>query len=367
LKRVTIQDVARLAGVSLGTVSAVINEKNTVKPETRRTVLGAVKQLNYRPWGGIRDVASRSQKLWTISLLVRELDNPFYTTIALGAMSYASSKGCLVIVASSEGDHTYEERITESFLRKHIKGIIVAPVLEGSAEIEHLFRLRRLNFPFVLLENVKGIQANVVSIDNIKAMKNAVQYLLDLGHTRIVHFAGPRHASHAFERIEGFHRAFSESNLAFHGDFIIHAGAHVQDGYDRCIEYFTGRRRQDYPTAIVCYNDLVAFGVMTALNELRIKVPDDISIVGNDDITFSSRAPVKLTTVRAPLFELGRKAAEILIRNIESHEPLPIENILLDTELVVRESARPPRNLAETRATESQRAPSSGRQRSRTA
>jgi len=177
-----------------------------------------VKELNYRPWGGARDVGSRAQKLWTISLLVRELDNPFYTAIALGAMAHASSKGCLVIIASSEGDHTFEEKITESFLGKHIKGAIVAPVLEGKAEIEHLFRLRRLNFPFVLLEDVKGIQANVVSIDNIKAMKEAVKYLIDNGHSRIVHFSGPKHASHTFERIDGFHRAYSESHLIFRNE-----------------------------------------------------------------------------------------------------------------------------------------------------
>jgi LacI family transcriptional regulator len=343
LKRVTIHDVAKLAGVSLGTVSAVINEKNTVKPETRRAVLQAVKQLNYRPWGSTRDTVSKSQKLWTISLIVRELDNPFYTAIALGAMSYAAQKGCIVIIASSEGDHTYEERITESFLRKHIKGAIIAPVLEGDAEIEHLFRLRRLNFPFVLLEQVKGINANVVSIDNMKAMRIAVQHLLDLGHRDIMHFAGPRHASHTFERIQGFHRAFTESRLASREDLIVYAGAHVQDGYRTCKEYFTNRSNDTWPTAIVCYNDLVAFGVMTALHDLGIRVPEDISIVGNDDITFSSRAHVELTTVRAPLFDLGSKAAEILIRNIDAPAPLPVENLLLDGELVVRESARAPR------------------------
>jgi LacI family transcriptional regulator/LacI family repressor for deo operon, udp, cdd, tsx, nupC, and nupG len=340
VKRVTIHDVARRAGVSLGTVSAVINDKNTVRPETRKAVLSAVKELNYRPWGGARDAGNRTQKLWTISLLVRELDNPFYTSIAQGAMDYARSKGYLVIIASSEADHAYEERITESFLGKHIKGAILAPVLEGTAEIEHLFRLRRLNFPFVLLENVKGIQANVVSIDNIKAMKDAVKYLIDNGHSRIVHFAGPKHASHTYERIDGFHRAYSESHLAFRNEMIVQTGAHLDDGYQKCLEYFSGRPGEEYPTAIVCYNDLVALGVMAALSELHVNVPDDISIVGQDDISFSSRTPMQLTTIRTPLFELGQKAAEILIRNIESHEPLPIENVVLSSELIIRESTK---------------------------
>ena len=285
-------------------------------------------------------MGSRTERLWTISFLVRELDNPFYTAVALGAMQYASSKGCLVIIASSQGDHKYEEKITEAFLGKDIKGAIIAPVLEGKAEIEHLFRLRKLNFPFVLLENVKGIQANVVSVDNIKAMKEATKFLIDSGHSRIIHFAGPKHASHAHERSDGFHRAFSESHLVFNSEMIIPTGAHLDDGYRKCLEYLRNRSRDEYPTAIVCYNDLVALGVMSALSKLQIRVPDEISVVGNDDVPFSRHAPVQVTTIRAPLLELGRKATEILIRNIESNEPLPIENIVLHAELVVRESTR---------------------------
>jgi DNA-binding LacI/PurR family transcriptional regulator len=340
VKRVTINDVAKRAGVSLGTVSAVINEKNTVKPETRKAVLRAVKELNYRPWGGARNMDNRAERLWTISLLVRELDNPFYTGIAAGAMEYARSKGYLVIIASSEGDHKFEEKITETFLGKDIKGAIIAPVLEGKAEIEHLFRLRKLNFPFVLLESVVGIQANVVSIDNNKAMKEAMKYLIDNGHSRIVHFAGPRHASHTRERSDGFHRAYSESHLAFNNGMIIPTGAHLDDGYQKCLEYLRNKSRDEFPTAIVCYNDLVALGVMSALREMHIRVPDEISVVGNDDISLSRHTPVQLTTIRAPLLELGRKAAEILIRNIESHEPLPVETVALHSEFVVRESTK---------------------------
>jgi len=192
----------------------------------------------------------------------------------------------------------------------------------------------------VLLEDVKGIQANVVSIDNIKAMKDAVKYLIENGHSKIVHFAGPRHASHTYERIDGFHRAYSESQLVFRNEMIVSTGAHLDDGYRKCLEFFRGRSRDCYPTAIVCYNDLVALGVISALGELQIRVPDEISVVGNDDISFSSRTPVQLTTIQAPLFELGKRAAEILIKNIESHEPLPIEKVVLDAELVVRDSTR---------------------------
>jgi LacI family transcriptional regulator/LacI family repressor for deo operon, udp, cdd, tsx, nupC, and nupG len=314
VKKVTIGDVAKRAEVSIGTVSAVLNEKNTVKPETRKIVLSTMKELNYRPHGSARNLKNADAYSDSIGLLVRELDNPFYTAIALSVMEYAKSKGYLVVIASSEGDHTYEEKITHGFSGKDI------------------------NFPFVLLENVKGIQANVVSIDNIKAMKESMKYLMDNGHSKIIHFAGPNHASHTFERIDGFRRAFSESHFAFSSDMIISTGAHLEDGYKKCLEYFRGRNREDFPTAIVCYNDLVALGVLAALREMKIKIPDDISVVGNDDIPFSRHVPVQLTTIRAPMFELGRKATEILINNIEAHKPLPIENIVLDAEFIVRQS-----------------------------
>jgi LacI family transcriptional regulator len=340
LKKATIGDVARLAKVSVGTVSAVINQKDTVKPKTRKIVLGAMKELNYRPSGSARNLKNSNSKTKTIGLLIRELDNPFYTTIALGVMEYAYSKGYLVFVASSEGNHSYEEKITEGFSGKEIKGAIIAPVLEGSAEIEHLFRLKMLNFPFVLLENVKGIQANVISIDNIMAMKKAMKYLIDNGHSKIIHFAGPKHASHTYERIDGFRSAYSESRFVFNDNMIVSTGAHMDDGYRKCYEYFRGRSRQDYPTAIVCYNDLVALGVLTALNEMKIKIPDEISLVGNDDISFARRVPVQLTTIQAPMFRLGQKAAEILINNIEAQEPLPTVNIVFDAEFVVRQSTK---------------------------
>ena len=340
MKRATIADVARLASVSIGTVSAVINEKNTVKPETRDAVLDAIKELNYRPQGSARTLKNRKTERGSIGLLVRELDNPFYMAVATGVRQYANSKGYVVLISSSEGDHTYEEEVTQNFSKYDRNGAIIAPVLEGTAEIEHLFRLKMINFPFVLLENVRGIQANVVSIDNIRAMKKAMKYLIDNGHSKIVHFSGPTHASHTYERIDGFRRAYSESHFAFNNEMIVPTGAHMENGYQTGKEYLQHRQPEDYPTAIVCYNDQVALGVMAALHELNIKVPDQISIVGNDDIPLSRYIPTPLTTIHAPMVELGVKAAEILINNMEAVEPLPIQKVVLETEFVLRKSTR---------------------------
>ena len=197
-----------------------------------------------------------------------------------------------------------------------------------------------INYPFVLLEDVKGIQANVVAIDNLKAIKKAVKYLIDSGHTKIVHFAGPAYSSHTQERIEGFRHAFSESPLVFHKDMIVHVGSIYEESYKKTLEYFKNKNRKDYPTAIVCFNDMQALAVMTALKELNINIPEDISIVGNDDIYYAKIYPVPLTTIKAPQHEIGRKATEILIRNIEASKLLPVERVVLETEFVVRDSTR---------------------------
>lgn len=339
MKRVTIEDVARRARVSKGTVSAVINAKTTVKQATRDHILEIMKELNYRPKGVARNLKNADRDK-SIGMIVKNLSYPFYTAIAAGAKEYASTKGFSMIVSSSDDDHECEKTLTHLFSAKDVKGAIIAPIVEGAAEIEHLFRLKLINYPFVLLEDVKGIQANVVAIDNIKAIKKAVKYLIETGHRKIVHFAGPPQSSHTQERIEGFRHAFSESPLVFDKEMIVSVGSRYEESLAKTIKYFKDRPREDYPTAIVCFNDHQALAVIMALKQLGIRVPDDISIVGNDDIFYAQIYPVPLTTIRAPQDEIGKKAAEILIRNIESSTILPIERVLLDTEFVVRQSTK---------------------------
>jgi DNA-binding LacI/PurR family transcriptional regulator len=339
MKKITIEDVAKRARVSKGTVSAVINAKKTVKPATRDFILEVMKELNFRPNGVARNFKNENYDK-SIGIIIKDLTYPFYTSIAKGVSEYANNKGYSVIVSSSDDSHESEKNLSRLFSTKDIKGIIIAPIVEGTAEIEHLFKLKMINYPFVLLEDVKGIQANVVAIDNKKAIKRAVKYLIDSGHTKIVHFAGPPQSSHTQERMEGFRYAFSESTLVFHNDMIISVGSHFEECFDKTLEYFKNRNRDNYPTAIVCFNDQQALAVMLVLKELNIRVPDDISIIGNDDIYYAKMYPIPLTTIRAPQQEIGIMAAEILIRNIESSTIIPIERVILETEFIVRQSSR---------------------------
>jgi LacI family transcriptional regulator/LacI family repressor for deo operon, udp, cdd, tsx, nupC, and nupG len=169
-----------------------------------------------------------------------------------------------------------------------------------------------------------------------------VEFLIGQGHTRVVHFAGPAYSTHSEERVNGVRRACSGSRVIFTDADIVPAGAHIEDGYRAGLEYFRGRSVSDRPTAVTCYNDLVALGLCRALAELGIQVPADISVVGFDDLELLNYLPLPLTTVRIPKAEMGRIAAQLLIRQIESKESLPPQKTYLAAELVVRQSTSPP-------------------------
>jgi len=337
-QRATINDVARQAGVSKATVSAVINDSAAVKGSTRDRVLAAIDVLNYRPSQVTRPT---SRKTKSIGLLIKEIDNPYYAEVVLGARAHANEQGYTLLVASSEGEYEAERRAVELLQSKDVEGLIATPVLDKDADLSHFFELKRRNVPFVLLEEVLGVPASLVDVDNRIASRKAVDYLIRQGHTRIVHFAGPSYSMHSAERIDGVRSACSASHLIFADDDVVEAGAHLADGYRAGLTCFRKRTGAARPTAVTCYNDLVAIGVCRALHELGLRVPDDVSVVGFDDIPLVEYLPVPLTTVRMPKAAMGEIAAQMLIRHIESRTVLPPQKVLLDAELVVRGSTRP--------------------------
>jgi LacI family transcriptional regulator len=337
-KRPTISDVAHQAGVSKATVSAVLNDTGSVKESTRDRVLAAMEVLNYRPSQPAGRAGARRPR--SIGILIKEIDNPYYAEVVLGARAQASQKGYTLLVVSSEGEYEAERRAVELLRAIDVDGLIATPVLDEHADLSHFFELKRRNFPFVLLEEVRGVPASLVDVDNVDASRRAVEHLIALGHTRIAHFAGPGYSMHSWERIDGVRRAYSASHLVFTDDDIVPAGAHLADGYRAAFAYFRARAPHDRPTAVTCYNDLVAVGVCRALAELGLRVPDDVSVVGYDDVPLTEYLPVALTTVRVPKFKMGEIAAQMLIRHVESKTGVPPQKVFLDAELVVRGSTR---------------------------
>lgn len=339
MKNPTITDVATLAGVSKSTVSAVLNNKSFIRESTRRAVLRAMDELNYRPSSsarrGFRRAPGRS-----IAFVVKEAQNPYYAETLGGIQSVAGERGYVVLLASSEGQYESEHRIVELCTEREIDGLILTPILNDDIDLSHIFEMKRRNIPFVLLEAVRGVRASLVDVDNVRASYEAVRWLLEHGHSRIVHFAGPPYSAHSEERADGVRRAFSESHLIFSPDVLVRAGHSSEDGYRTALEYFRDRRAEDRPTAVTCYNDLCAVGVLKALRELGIGVPEDVSVIGFDDLRVLEYLSLPLTTVHVPKFDMGRIAAEMLVRQIEGRGELPPEKVSLDAPLVIRESTR---------------------------
>ncbi|HET8656435.1 MAG TPA: LacI family DNA-binding transcriptional regulator [Longimicrobiaceae bacterium] len=336
-KRPTISDVAQRAGVSKGTVSAVLNGKDSVHERTRERVREAIEQLNYRPSAPAM-LRGKTPKRRSIGLVIKEMDNPYYMEIAAGALAQGRKHGYTVLVTSSEGDYQAEKEAVELLRDQGVDGLILTPVFDEETDLSHLFELKRRNFPFVLLEEIRGVRASLVDVDNAEAMQAVVRSLIEQGHTRLVHFAGPEYSMHSRERIDGVQRAFSGSQLIFSEATVIPTGAHLRDGYRAGLAYFRDLDPAERPTAATCYNDLVALGLLRALTELGIRVPEDVCVVGYDDLPILEYLPVSLSSVHVPKYEMGQRSTEILIHHIEAQKTLPPLKIHLESTLVDRGS-----------------------------
>jgi len=342
-KRPTITDVANHARVSKATVSAVLND-GAVKDATRDRVLAAIELLNYHP----TQLASRgtTRRDRSMVLLIKEYDNPYYAEVIASARATAEAAGYTLLVVSSEGEYAAERRAIALARGKFVDGLIVTPVLDEHADLSHFFDLRRRNVPFVLLEGVRGLPASLVDVDNVEASRRAAEHLIGLGHTRVAHFAGPAYSAHTQERADGVRRAYGASRLPFTDDAVIPAGAHLEDGYRAGIACFRDRPADERPTAVTCFNDLVAIGLLGALSELGLRVPEDVSVVGFDDIALCRYLPTPLASVSVPKAQIGEIAVQLLIRHIEANQPVPQQKVHLDAPLVLRASTAPPPSAA---------------------
>lgn len=339
MKNVTIEDVANHAGVSKSTVSAVINDRDVVKNTTRQRVLDAIEELDYRPRGSARR-GFKAPNGRSIGFVIKEANNPYYSEVLVGIQEVAHQHGYLTFVSSSEGQFDTEKQIIKQFSSKDLNGLIITPILNKDTDLSHIFELKRSNIPFVLLEGVQGIQANLVDVDNVQASTDAVQHLIELGHEHIVHFAGPEYSKHSNERVEGVRHAFSRSPLIFDDDVVVQAGDSFNEGYETALNYFSNDDRAT--TAVTCYNDLVALGTMQALRELDLAVPEEVSVIGFDDLNLLNYFPIPLTTIRVPKYEMGRQATELLLEQIQDSGTQSPHHVALDAELVIRSSTGPP-------------------------
>ena len=330
----TIYDVAKRAGVSSMTVSRVINGKRDVKPETREKVLKAIEEIGYVPNSLARSFVL--QKTKSIGLVITDITNPFFTTLARGVEDTAMKNQFSVIFCNTDENPEKELLYLEVLARKRIDGVILA---SASGKRSPLKSLLIKNIPIVLIDrDIEGLDdLDVVKGDSVQGAYLLTKHLISLGHRRIGIIVGNRNISTAEERVEGYKRALAESGIPVDESLIKFSQYSRDGGYNSTKELLS---LEDRPTAIFGGNNFIAIGSLVAIRELGLKVPEDIALVSFDDIESLSQVYPFLTVVTQPAYSMGVIAAELLIRRIEGRDKIEERRkVILQPELIVRESA----------------------------
>ncbi|WP_030172341.1 LacI family DNA-binding transcriptional regulator [Streptomyces sp. NRRL S-813] len=338
---VGIKDVARAAGVSVGTVSNVINRPETVATETRARVLSAIDRLGYVRSESARQLRAGRSRI--MGLLVLDMGNPFFVDVARGAERAAREAGLGVMVCNSAQSVGEEAEYLSLFAEQRVRGVLLTPT---DATGRNIAAFRRHNIPFVLVDRVaEGASECSVSVDDVAGGALAVRHLVDAGHRSIAYVSGPPGLNQVRDRRTGALNALREAGL---GPDVLRElpteRLDVAAGRD------AGARLlglADRPTAVFCANDLLALGLLQAMYAAGVGVPDDLAIVGYDDIEFAAAAAVPLTSVRQPAVTMGALAAELLLEETETREGAATAHehrrVVLQPELVVRSSTLPGR------------------------
>jgi LacI family transcriptional regulator len=330
----TIADVARRAGVSVATVSHVINGTRHVDPSTAARVQGAIVELRYSPNSLARGLRRGVTK--AIGLLVPDNANPFFAGVARQIEDAGFEAGYTVILCNSDGRAAKEERYLSVLLSKQIDGLIFVGSSDHAAVSA---RIVKAGLPAVLLDReIPSVGVDSVMVDHARGGYLAGRHLLGLGHRNLGVIAGPRDSSSGPARVEGFARALREAGLSLSPKSLVAADYHFGGGakaMERLLRAVPGL------TAVFACNDLMAMGALTALRRQGLRSPADVSIIGFDDIPYAMTAWPPLTTIAQPVELIGRSAVKLLLARIRSPED-PSRREVLAPALVERESCAPP-------------------------
>lgn len=329
---VTMRDIARDLKVSVVTVSKVLRNKGNISVATRKRVLRRAKKLNYQTNWIARSLVT--QRTFTIALLLPDFTHPFFAEIAKAVAETVRPHGYHVIISYFEENPQLEKNEAESLLARQVDGLILASVQSCAAAFEHI---QRRKVPFVLIDRpVAGVQASFVGVDNEAIGQLATTHLIARGCQRIAHLSGPG-IGIATRRREGYRRALAKWKLPYSARYIVEAGYQDHTGHEAMRKLLRTRPVAD---GVFCYNDPVAIGAMRAISEAGLKVPEDIAVVGAGNVHYSDFLAVPLTTIDQGTFEIGKRAADLLIEQIVAKRKLRPRNVLIAPKLVIRQSTQ---------------------------
>lgn len=328
----SVKEVARHAGVSVGTVSNVLNRPELVAPETRQRVLNAIEALGF-----VRNDAARHLRTGrsnTVGLVVLDVANPFFTDVARGADSMVDEMGSTLILCDSAENAEREARHLAMLEEQRVQGVLITPV---DSATPHIGRLIAHGIPVVLVDRAGRAHQCSVAVNDELGGRAAVDHLVERGHRTIAFVGGPFSIKQVADRHRGAQGAIADVADA-HLEIIETQSLKVSDGQEagrRLLEVPPARR----PTAVFCANDLLALGVLQEAVQHALRVPDDLAIVGYDDIGFAAAAAVPLSSVRQPREQLGRTAAQLLADEVNDPERHTHRQVVYEPELVVRASS----------------------------
>ncbi|AZU59957.1 LacI family DNA-binding transcriptional regulator [Neobacillus mesonae] len=323
---VSIKDVASHAGVSVATVSRVLNAKGYVSEDTRKKVEQAIDELNYKPNEVARSLFKKQSK--TIGLIVPDITNPYFPELARAVEDTAAKLGYTVILCNSDGKIQKEQHYMDVLMQKYVDGIILSSDTLSDEQI------KALHIPVVSIDREISKDIPTIVVENKKGAKLATQFLQQKGRKRIAHIRGPVHIVNANERCEGYQEVVGNEQW-FNESYIVNGHFEMDAAIEATIELL---QRHPEIDGIFAANDTMAIGAIKAVHKLGKRTPEDIAIIGFDGISLSKATIPELTTIEQPIYTMGEKAAAMLIEFIEE-KPIAETFYRLDVQLVERESS----------------------------
>jgi LacI family transcriptional regulator len=328
----TISDVAKRAGVSAMTVSRVINSSGYIAQETQERVEKAIAELGFVPNALARSLRFKQTK--TIALVLTDITNPFFTTLARGVEDAASENGFTVMFTNTDESSDEEAENLNTLLQKQVDGVLLVPA--GSSN-ESVTYLQERSIPVVVLDRrVPDVKVDTVCSDSIPGAYQATRHLIDMWHRRIAIISGPLHISTSADRAEGYRLAMQEAGLPIDPQWVQHGHFTQNSGYEMAKALLPLRPR---PTAILAANNFIAIGAYGALREAELRIPEDISLVTFDDLPAKLMLEPFLTTVDQSAYEMGYQATQLLLTHLSGETPAEPRVIVLPTRLIIRSSS----------------------------
>jgi DNA-binding LacI/PurR family transcriptional regulator len=328
----SMNEVAKKAGVSVATVSRVLNKSTNVNEETKARILKAIKALNYQPNRVAKRLRSKSISSNLLGVLIPDIENPFYVDVLRGIEDIAYMHNYAIIMCNFGQDEKKEKLYLEILQSESIDGLIAAPANEDDLQLK---KMVNDGLPVVCVDRgLKGTEVDLVIVDNVKGAYLAVDHLISKGYKRIAYISGLLSIPSSRYREEGYRKALNDNNIDFDPELVKYGNSKHQSGVELCEELLN---LKDPPDAIFTGNNLITLGALETIHRRSLLIPDDIAMVGFDDMYWASSLNPPLTAIRQPAMEIGQRAGELLIQRINDPLRSPIQ-MMLNVELVTRNS-----------------------------